>query len=169
MFTFGQSQEAIFIFVRRAATESLVGVLISCKKIVSTIGILNSEAFLTLESFSSTSAENHNVSKFDECNRTEQNCLLLVEIKAAILSVIREPTEPPSSLISFSTSSLGRSSFEPRTNLNPFSESGRLAEDSVLKLYNPLENSCESTSNEVILFFFHDYFFGRITFHRSGK
>ena len=107
--------------------------------------------------------------KFDECNRTEQNCLLIVEIKAAILSVIREPTDPPSSLISFSTSSLGRSSFEPRTNLNPFSESGRLAEDSVLKLYNPLENSYESTSNEILLFFFHDYFFGRITFHRSGK
>lgn len=62
MITSGQSQEPMFILVRREATESLEGTLISSKKLSSTTGIPNSEAFFTLEPISSTWAKTINVS-----------------------------------------------------------------------------------------------------------
>lgn len=55
-------------------------------------------------------------------------------ITAAIFSVIRELTEPPSFLISPSMSSFDRLSFVTRTNFNPSNDGGRIAGVSDLKL-----------------------------------
>ena len=51
---------------------------------------------------------------------------------AAILSVMRKPTDPPSFLISPSISSFERPRFESRTNLMPSNVRGRWEDDSGL-------------------------------------
>ena len=113
--TSAQSHGAIFFLVMRDTNVwSAPAFLTASRKLNSITGMLRSSAFFIFESISFT--------------------LSFVLITAAILSVMREPTDPPSFLMSPSISSFERPSFESRTNFKPSNVGGRWEDDSDLEI-----------------------------------
>ena len=133
--TSDQSHGAILFLVMRDTKDwSELASLTASRKVNSTTGMLRSLALFIFESIPFTlsvqctsnviSCENYWFYNIDD--------IPFVLIMAAILSVMRKPTDPPSFLISPSISSFERPRFESRTNLMPSNVRGRWEDDSGL-------------------------------------